>query len=126
MPESVTTETVEAMIPETLKMYDEVYGDDWLGKKIEDSTLRNIVKFYSASESLGVLLVLCFTQILTKLFAPVGTSAFFFKVSHIVAYFVCKAVQLSLKNGVCQHTPIAFLQLSNIIERGGQNVACAQ
>lgn len=104
VPESVTPETVAAMIPETLRMYDEVYGDDWLGKKMEDMTLRNVVKFYSS----------------------MATSAFFCKPPHIVAYFVCKVVQLSLQNGVCQHTPLAFLQLSNIIIQDGNNTACAQ
>jgi hypothetical protein len=92
------------MIPETLRMYGEVYGDDWLGKNMEDNTLRNVIKFYS----------------------EMATCAYFIKVPHIVAYFVCKVVQLSLQNGVCQHTPLAFLQLSNIINLGGNNVAFAQ
>ncbi len=92
------------MIPETLRKYDEVYGDDWLGKKMEDYTLRYVVRFY----------------------VQMITSAFFFKVPHIVAYFVCKVVQLSLQNGVCQHTPLSLLQLSNVLIRSGNNAQCAQ
>jgi hypothetical protein len=92
------------MIPETLRLYNEVYGDDWLGNMMEDSTLRNVVKFYS----------------------EMATCAFFIKVPHVAFYFVCKVVQLSLQNGVCQHTPLAFLQLSNIIHQGGNGIEFAQ
>ena len=91
------------MIPETLRKYDEVYGDDWLGKKMEDYTLRYVVRFY------GQMI----------------TSAFFFKVPHFVAHFTCKAVQLSLQNGVCKYTPLSLLQLSNVLVRSG-NALCAQ
>ena len=104
IPDSVDPEVVGAMIPETLRKYDEVYCDDWLGKKMEDYTLRYVIRFYG----------------------QMATSAYFFKVSHIVAYFVCKGAQLSLENGVCQHTPLVFLQLSIIIMRSGNNIACAQ
>ena len=81
------------MIPETLKMYSEVYGDDWLEKKMEDVTLCNVIKFYSI----------------------IATAAFFCKSSHMGAYFVCKMVQLSFKKGICKHTPLAFMQLSSIV-----------
>ncbi|KAK1733892.1 putative AAA ATPase [Skeletonema marinoi] len=103
IPDSVDPEVVRAMISETLRKYDEVYCDDWLGKKMEDYTLRYVIRFYG----------------------QMATSAYFFKVSHIVAYFVCKGAQLSLENGVCQHTPLVFLQLSSIIMRSGNNIACA-
>jgi len=95
VPETVTTETVGDMIPETLRMYSEVYGDDWLGQKMEDTTLSNIIKFYSAMAS----------------------AAYFCKPSHMVAYFVCKMVQLSLQKGVCQYTPLALMQLTSIVIR---------
>ena len=84
---------VGGMLPETLSMYSEVYGDDWLAKKMEDSSLCNILEFYSA----------------------IATAAYFCKPPHVVAYFVCKMVQMSLRNGVCQHTPLALMQLSSII-----------
>ena len=95
MPETVTTEMVGDMIPETLSMYSEVYGDDWLEKKMEDVTLCSILEFYSA----------------------IATAAYFCKPSHVVAYFVCKMVQMSLRNGVCQHTPLALMQLTSIVIR---------
>ncbi len=93
MPETVTLAMVGSMIPETLSMYSEVYGDDWLDKKMEDPTLSHILEFYSA----------------------IATATFFCKPLHWVAYFVCKMVQMSLRNGVCQHTPLAVMQLSYII-----------
>jgi len=86
---------VGGMIPETLHMYAQVYGDDWLEKKMEDTTLCYIIKFYSS----------------------MANAAYFCKHPHMVAYFVCKMVQLSLRNGVCQHTPLAFMQLSSIVIR---------
>ena len=95
MPETVTTEMVGDMIAETLSMYSEVYGDNWLGKKMDDSTLCNIVKFYSA----------------------MATAAYFCKPLHMGAYFVCKMVQLSLRNVVCRYTPLALMQLSSIVIR---------
>eukprot|EP00984_Skeletonema_dohrnii_P009487 scaffold3626_cov69-Skeletonema_dohrnii-CCMP3373.AAC.1 len=84
IPDSVDHEVVGAMIPETLRKYDKVYCDDWLGKKMEDYTQRYVIRFYG----------------------------------QMVA-------QLSLENGVCQHTPLVFLQLSIIIMRSGNNIACA-
>ena len=95
VPEAVTLEAVGVMIPETLNLYAEVYCEDWLEKKMEDTTLCNIVKFYSVTV----------------------TAAYFCKPMHMLAYFVCKMVQLSLQNGVCQHTPVALMQLSFITIR---------
>ncbi len=104
IPESVDPDETVAIIPETLRKYDEVYGDDWLGRKMEDYTLRYVVRFY------GQMI----------------TCAFFFKVRHIVSYYVCKVVQLSLRNGVCEYTPLSMLQLSNVLIRSGNNAHCAQ
>eukprot|EP00986_Skeletonema_menzelii_P008360 scaffold3484_cov74-Skeletonema_menzelii.AAC.1 len=61
---------------------------------MEDTKLCNIVKFYSA----------------------IATVAYFCK-PHVVGYFVCKMVQMSLRNGVCQHTPLALMQLSTMAIR---------
>ena len=104
IPETVEPEEAVAIIQETLRKYDEVHSDDRLGKKMEDCTLRYVVKFY----------------------AQMVTSAFFFKVPHIITYFVCKAVQISLDNGVCQYTPLSFLQLANMIIRNASNASLAQ
>ena len=91
VPDAVTVEMVGGMIPETLSMYSEVYGDDWLGRKMEDTNICSIIKFYSA----------------------IATAAFFCKPTHLGGYFACKVVQISLQNGVCEHTPLAFMQLSS-------------
>ena len=104
MPESVTFDAIKAMIEETLRMYDQVYGDDWLGKKINDNNFQNTVKFYGAMAS----------------------SALFCKNEPMVDYSICKMVQMCLQNGACQYTPMAFLKLSNIINRDGSNAALAQ
>ena len=95
IPDTVTVEMVGGIIPETLRMYSNVYGDDWLGKEMEDTNLCSIVKFYSA----------------------IADAAFFCKPAHVVGYFVCKMVQMSLRNGVCQYTPLALMQLSTIVIR---------
>lgn len=93
--EAVTLEMVGGMVLETCGMYAEVAGDDWFAKKLEDDTLINILNFSSV----------------------MATAAYFFKPMHMVAYFVCKSVQLSLRNGVCKHTPLALMQLSFIAIR---------
>ena len=104
VPESVSLECVGAMIAETLKMYDGMFSDAWLGKKMEDLKLQNIVKFYGA----------------------LATCAFFCKAEHMIGFFVCKMTQLSLIHGPCPYTPIAFLRLSNFINRNGAKAALAQ
>lgn len=104
VPESIDPELVKAMVPETLKEYNEIYGDEWLGRKVEDSKVHSIVGLYT----------------------QMTTCAFLFKAPHIVAYFVCKGVQISLRNGVCEHTPLAFIHLSNVLTRSGKHTACVQ
>ena len=93
IPETVTPQAVEAIVPETLHMVREIYGAEWLGKKIENEPVRQILKFYTA----------------------LITASYFFKQPYFVAYFVCRMVQLSLQHGVSKYTPLAFLQLSNIV-----------
>ena len=103
VPDTVTVEMVGGMIPETLSMYSNVYSDDWLGRKMEDEKLCNIIKFYSI----------------------ISTAAYFCKPSHMIGYFVCKMVQISLQNGVCEHTPLALMQLSTMAI-GMNNAASVQ
>ena len=90
VPDIVTEEMVGDIIPETLSMYSEICGDDWLGTKMEDTKLCNIVKFYSV----------------------IATAAYFCKPPHMPAFYVCRMVQISLRNGICDYTPIAFMKLS--------------
>ena len=90
VPDTVTLAMVGDIIQETLSMYSEVYSDDWLERKMEDTKLCNIVKFYS---------------LLT-------TAAYFCKPSS--GYFVCRMIQISLRNGTCEYTPLALMKLSLI------------
>ena len=92
VPDAVTVEMVRGMIAETLSVYSGVYGTDWHGRKMVDTKFCNIVKFYSA----------------------IVTAAYFCKPSHTVGYYICKVVQMSLRNGVCEYTPLALVQLSTI------------
>ena len=89
IPDSVAPEAAKTMIEDTLKMYEEVYDDDLLERKMEDETLRIVVKFYSA---ITFLAYMCRSQ-------------------HTAIFFICKAVQLSLRNGACVYTPLSLLQL---------------
>ena len=47
IPDSVTSEDAKTMVEDTLKMYEEVYDDDWLERRMEDENLQIVVKFYS-------------------------------------------------------------------------------
>lgn len=89
IPDSVTTEDAKTMVEDTLKMYEEVYDDDWLEKRMEDKNLQVVAKFYS---------VIIF-------------SAYFCRSRSTAMYLVCKSVQLSLRNGSCLYTPLSVLQL---------------
>ena len=93
-----------AMITETLRTYDESYGEEWLGKSMKDCTQQHAVKFYGA----------------------MATAAFFSKDENMIHYTICMMVKLSLQHGACQDTPIAFLKLSNMINKDGNNAALAQ
>eukprot|EP00986_Skeletonema_menzelii_P018073 scaffold24409_cov143-Skeletonema_menzelii.AAC.1 len=93
IPETVTPQAVEAFVPETLQMVREIYGAEWLGKKIENESVRQILKFYPA----------------------LINASYIFKQPHVVAYFVCRMVTLSLQHGVSKYTPLAFLHLANTL-----------
>ena len=93
VPEAVSREIVGTLVQNTLKRYTEVYGDDWLGKEMSDTTLCYTMKFY-------ILL---------------ANAIFFFKPLHLVAFIVCKAVQFSFHHGVCKYTPRALMVLSSIV-----------
>lgn len=95
LPEIVTPGLVGGLIPETLNMYTEVYSDDWIEKKMEDNTRCNVMKFYSL----------------------MATASYFFKPLHVVAYCICKMVQLSLRHGLCKYTPKALMILSSFVIR---------
>jgi hypothetical protein len=93
VPETVAFQDVDAIVPETLQMVGKTFGDEWLKKEIENESVRQILKFYTA----------------------MVTASYIIKPPHVMAYFVCKMVQLSLQHGVSKYTPLALLQLSNIV-----------
>ena len=93
VPETVAFQDAEAIVPETLQMVGQTFGDAWLEKEIENESVRQILKFYTA----------------------MVTATYIIKPPHFMAYFVCKMVQLSLQHGVSKYTPLALLQLSNIV-----------
>ena len=92
-PESVSLETAESLVQNTLKRYTEVYGDDWLGKEMSDTTLCYTMKFYTL----------------------IANSIYFSQHKLVVAYYLCKAVQLSFNHGVCKYTPRALVILSSFV-----------
>ena len=67
-------------------MYNQVCEDDngWLKREVDDSKERIVDKFY------GTIATACYFSNRKKMLAY---------------YFACKGFQLSLRNGVCQHTP---------------------
>ena len=79
------------MIVETLKMYEEV-GDKWLRQETGDKTLNTTLQFYSA---------IAFVSYLCKSYS-------------MVVYYTCKAVQLSLHRGLCEHSLINLVQFTSI------------
>ncbi len=82
------------MIIETINTYKQVCGDndDWLKRKEMASSNRTIERFYNLI---------------------VAASYRYFPTRKIMlAYFCCKEFQLSLQNGICQHTPLSALQFA--------------
>ena len=75
-------------------MYEEVYDDDeWLKKRLESEKILTIAKCYNAS------VIACFVC----------------KSRHISIHHICKAAQLSLKNGACQYTPLALVHFAGVV-----------
>ena len=87
IPSSVTPEAASTTLAETLTMYEEIYGDEWINNRLEDEKIRTIAKIYN------MFVIACFLC----------------KERHILAYHMCRAVQLSLQNGACQYTPLALI-----------------
>ncbi len=94
IPESCTLglKQCSEMIVETLNMYVEV-GDKWLkGEETGDKTLNTTLQFYSR----------------------IALLSFYGKSCNMVVYYTCKAVQLSLQRGLCEHSPITLAQFTSI------------
>ena len=91
IPSSVKPEEAISMLAETLTMYKEVYDEEgWINKRLEDEKIRTIAKIYNT------FVTICFLC----------------KQKHIVMFHMCRAVQLSLQNGACQHTPLALIRFA--------------
>ena len=102
-PESYSLSTSPIIINETFDAYDAVDGEVWLmGEKSGDKTLDMTLQFYRA----------------------IGFASFFIKPHHIAIYFACKAVQLSLKKGVCEHTALAIVQFASGVIKDSNAFAC--
>jgi hypothetical protein len=102
IPVTYTLSESSEMLEETLKMYEEV-GDKWLkGEKTVDKTLQTTLQFYN-------LIVL---------------ASYFCKSYSMVAYFTCKAMQLSLQRGLCDHTPLALIQFTTVLNKDENAMLC--
>ena len=88
------------MVAETLSIYKEVYNEeDRIHKMLEDEKIRTITKIYN-------------------LFV---TACFLCKQEHIMIYHMCRAAQLSLQNGACEYTPIAFARFAGYCVMKNEN-----
>lgn len=94
------------MIIETINTYKQVCGDndDWLKRKEMASNNRTIERFYN-------LIVATSYRYVPNRNRKI-----------MLAYFCCKGFQLSLKNGICQHTPLAAL-LFALVSMNEENAA---
>jgi hypothetical protein len=100
IPDPVTPETSAAMITETLNMFEEVYDDEWVKTKMEES-LCCIPQFY----------------------CEMTLAAYFFKPRTNVNWIVCKAVQLCLRNGMCNYAPLSLLNFT-VLALKHDNIPC--
>ena len=102
IPESYTLCKSAEMLAETLKMYEEL-GDKWLkGEKTDDKTLQTTLQFYNV----------------------IALASYFCKSYSMVVYFTCKAVQLTLHRGLCEHTIITLLQFTSVVTKDENAVQC--
>ena len=91
IPSSIEPEEASSMLADTLTMYKEVHNtEEWMNKRLEDEKIQTIAKTYLA------FVLTCFL----------------FKQKHIGMFHICRAVQLSLKHGICQYTPSALVQFT--------------
>jgi hypothetical protein len=101
IPDTLDHETVKTITAETINMYNQVCGnnDDWLKREMASNN-RTIDKFYGA----------------------IATASYHCKKKNMLVYFCCKGFQLSLQNGICQHTPLAALQFA-LVSMNDENAA---
>ena len=91
IPSSITPQEASSMLAETLAIYKEVHNKEgWMNKRLEDEKIQTIAKLYN-------------TFVMTSYLS---------KPKHIMVYHTCRAVQLSLRHGVCQYTPLALVRFA--------------
>ena len=102
IPVTYTLSESSEMLEETLEMYEEV-GDKWLeGEKTDDKTLQTTLQFYNV----------------------IALASYFCKSYSMVVYFTCKAMQLTLHRGLCEHTIITLLQFTSVVTKDENAVQC--
>ena len=103
MPESFHFNVISSMITETLNMYEEVDADEWLkSEEMVDKKLGFIFQFYSA----------------------IALASYFCRSFYVVVFFVCRAVQLSLRKGICEYTPTSLIQFASLIIKDENALLC--
>lgn len=93
IPDSVAPEIAKTMAEDTLAMYEEVDDIYWQERNIEDNALRTTLQFYSS----------------------IAYSSYLCKPVTMAVFFTCKAVQLSLRKGICDHTTMSLLQFTRVM-----------
>ena len=100
---SLITDEASRMITETLNMYEEVDADEWLkSEEMVDKKLGFIFQFYSA----------------------IALASYFCRSFYVVVFFVCRAVQLSLRKGICEYTPTSLIQFASLIIKDENALLC--
>ncbi len=93
IPDAVEPGIAKTMVEDTLTMYEKVDHTFWQKKNIEDNALRSTLQFYSS----------------------IIYSSYACKPITMAVYFTCKAVQLCLRKGICDHTTMSLLQFTRVM-----------
>ncbi len=102
IPESYTFTMASKQMTATLNAYEKV-GENWIkGEKTVDKTLYKTLQFYNA----------------------IALASYFCKSHSMVIYFTCKAVQLSLQRGLCEHTASALIQFTSVVTKEDNAALC--
>ena len=102
IPESYTFAMASRKMTATLNTFEKV-GENWIkGEKTVDRTLHKTLQFYNV----------------------IALASYFCKSYSMVIYFTCKAVQLSLQRGLCEHTASALMQFTSVVAKEDNAVLC--
>jgi cytidylate kinase len=102
IPESYTFTMASKQMTATLNAYEKV-GENFIkGEKTVDKTLYKTLQFYNV----------------------IALASYFCKSYSMVIYFTCKAVQLSLQRGLCEHTASALIQFTSVVTKEDNAALC--